>query len=49
VQIAGAPLFFNHMVVVLDRSFVHRSRTLEKKDVVRLFRAFFAEMEKTFV
>ncbi len=26
------PLFFNNLVVVLDGFFVHRSRTLEKKD-----------------
>jgi hypothetical protein len=26
------PLFFNHLVVVLDGFFVHRSRTLEGKD-----------------
>jgi hypothetical protein len=29
---AFEPLFFSHLVVVLDGFFVHRSRTLEQKD-----------------
>jgi hypothetical protein len=27
------PLFFNNLVLVMDRSFVHRTRALEGKDV----------------